>query len=237
MKYKKILISLLILIIFCVSGCTKEECKERTIKQTMYLSNEVLVKFDFEETYDACKKGDEKYKKNEKQLVTNFELVNSKAKTVFNNIDFKNRTLKEALELFEEVSDNNELNIESIDIYTTSKNDYSSYLTYDVNNTVLDKNEIDSTVNKKMPLKNFQSQVVVGMEYYYQNYNFISDSEVYVYTEGQCYGECDTANTYKYTYNYDIKSNKITVTILDGYNSYYIYDFKDDSFKYEGYER
>jgi hypothetical protein len=234
MKKKLLFIMLFVLTIF-VSGCTKEECTSRSIDQTMYVSADVLVKFSFKENYDFCKKGDEKYNKNEKEVVTNFELVNDKAKSVFEGVDLKDKSLKEALDLFGKTLDSKGVSVEQADIYTTSKNDYSSYLMYNVTNTVLDKNEIDTRVNKKIPLTNYQIRVDVGMEYYFQNYNFLSNEEVYVYADSLEFTTSDSGNTFKYLSDYDIKNDTIKITILNtlsGYKNYFLYKFADNSFTY-----
>ena len=232
---KKFLLLLFALLLF--TGCEKEECVKRDIDQKMYLSADALIKFDYKEEYDYCKKGDKKYTKNNNVTVTNYELVNGKAKEVFEGIDFKGKSLEDSLKLVSKTLDSKEINIDSIDIYNTSKNDYSNYLMYDVNNNYVDKKDIDSKMKKDMPLKTFSNQVITGMEYYYEYYNFMNESEVLIYTDGACYGECDTSNTYKYTSEYDFKNNKMIINIFkDAYKIIYEYNFSDDSFNYIGYE-
>lgn len=232
---KKILLFLFALLIF--TGCEKEECVKRNLDQKMYLSADALIKFDYKEEYDFCKKGDKKYTKNNNITVTDFELVNSKAKEVFKDINFKGKSLEDSLKLVSNTLDSKSVNIDTIDIYNTSKNDYSNYLMFNVNNNYVDKKDIDGMMKKDMPLKVFSNQVVTGMEYYYEYYNFMNESEVLIYTDGACYGECDTSNTYKYTAEYDFKNNKMIIYILNnGYKSIYEYNFADDSFTYIGYE-
>ncbi len=132
-------------------------------------------------------------------------------------------SLEDAIKLYEETATKNELIIK--DIYTTSNKDYKSYLSNDVHNIILSKDEIDEKVNKKMLLnKEFKLEITVGMEYYYEFLEFISDNEVKYHTEGACYGKCDINEVYKYTYDYDIDKNAIYIDLENEYKYTYYYD-------------
>jgi len=128
---KKIIIGLLLML--CITGCfAKENCERNTEKNIMYIMMGEIIRFEFEESYDKCVKGDEEYNKNETAIVTKFELINNQAKTTFNNVDFKGKTVADALYTLEETAENNDRDINKVNLYTTSSKDYSSYLSYEV---------------------------------------------------------------------------------------------------------
>ena len=227
---RKILIILMLMLFF--TGCgEKKECNNIENDEVLYLIGDAIVKYEFLESADECKIKDEVIILNEKTVVSNFSLINEKAKELFNDIDFKNLSLEDALKLYEETILKNELTIN--DIYTTSDKDYTSYLSSSVHNTILSKEEIDEKINKKMPLnKEFKIEITVGMEYYYEFLEFISDNEVKYHTEGACYGECDINEVYKYTYNYDILKNVIYIDLENEANYKYTYYFDEDKLVY-----
>lgn len=223
---------ILLLVIFILTGCSleKEDCDIHTTKQILYISGSDSIKFEFEENYDKCIKGKEEYTKNHNSVITGFELINESAKKTFNNIDFVGKTMTEALNTYEEVAENNGRDISKVDIYTTSSEDYSSYLSYEVNTSIMTEEEIDIKFNKTIPYnKEFEIKIVVGMEYYLEYYEFINETEVKYHTLYKCYTECDENATYTYTTSYDASTNKMLVTIND---NVYTYNFADNSFVY-----
>ena len=129
MKRKILGIFLGIIVILSLTSCSqKEVCNNIKNDEVLYLIGDAKIKFEFEEKAKECKSSDKTTMENEETVVTNFELVNAKASTVFNNINFKNLSLEDSLKLYEETATKNELIINDIDMYTTSKKDYTSYL-------------------------------------------------------------------------------------------------------------
>lgn len=237
---KKKLLFLLVLLVIFMTGCAKEECTQRSIEQTMYVSSDTLVKINFKENYDFCIKGEDKYNKNEAEIVTSFEPVNAKAKEVFEGVDLKDKTLKEALKEYGKVLDSKGVSVEDVDIYTSSKKDYSNYLMYNTTNTYIDKKDIDGRMNKKIPLSNYQIRIDYGMEYYYQNYNFLNDEEVYLYVDSIEFSADESGQVFKYTSDYDIKNDRVRITIYNtvyGTKNYFDYYFSDGSFNYVSSEK
>ena len=234
MKRKILGIFLGIIVILSLTSCSqKEVCNNIKNDEVLYLIGDAKIKFEFEEKAKECRSSDKTTMENEETVVTNFELVNAKASTVFNNINFKNLSLEDALKLYEETATKNELIINDIDMYTTSKKDYTSYLSYNVHNTILNKDEIDEKVNKKLPLnKEFKIKIYSGMEYYYEFLEFISENEVKYHTEDACYGECDINEVYKYTYDYDMDKNRIYIDLENEYNYKYTYYIDEDKLEY-----
>lgn len=208
---KKIMGAILCIILLTTTGCgEKKNCEEKQESQVMYLSAGATIKLEFDEITNECD--------GTKTKVTEFVLKNNDAKTIFNNIDFKNKTLEEALVLIEDVAKNNEYKIEEMKIYTTSNNDYSSYLTYKVNNEVKSLDELENLFNKTIPLNHkYSLKIISGMEYYFEYYEFISDTKVH-YTTKYNYGEENEDKTLNYSYEYYPEYDKILIKIPDLFN-------------------
>lgn len=230
---KRVIICLLL--IFSLTGCAKnEECTDKNEKHTMYLTGDIVIKLEYEENYSLCSSGDNTYKKDKDTKVLKFELLNALAEDIYKEEDFTGMKISEVFNVIEDINDEIDIKVENVDIYSTSKEDYSNYLSFNVKNNYVTKEEIDKLFTKTIPLnKEFEFKVESGMEYYLRYYEFISDTEVKFHTKYLCYGECDEQATYKYTSKYDIGTDTLRIVIDDGYNNAFIYDFKTGELTHE----
>ncbi len=94
---------------------TKKELKENTY--TMYVSINPLVKLTYKESYYECIKGEKKsICGEEKDEVIDYKLLNKDAKKIYENIDFKGKTLEESVILLIKEAKSNKINTDEINI-------------------------------------------------------------------------------------------------------------------------
>ena len=122
MKKNKSTIPFTIIMMIMIIGALFLLRKEETIKKyTAYIKINPLIKIDFSQTctIDTC----------EEPIVTNYELVNEDAKSIYKDIKFKeNSTLSEALILICETAKNNNIVFENVEVYSEWTN-IGNYIT------------------------------------------------------------------------------------------------------------
>lgn len=146
LKKKKFLIStasVLILIVLIVGSIflfkgSKEDTKENKILKeqsyTMYVKINPLVKLTFKETYYECSYVDDNGKdikticSDKEDSVTEYELINDDAKDIYNTIDFKGKTVLDALIVLCDVARDNKVAFENLEIVSDYNFDKEEFI-------------------------------------------------------------------------------------------------------------
>lgn len=112
-----------------------------------FISINPLVKLDFkiECKNDNC----------DEPIITNYELVNEDAKEIYKDIDFKDRKLKDVLELLNSIAKDNNINNEYIDIYT----DWKDSINYITNNSKDYQYKINHLETEELRNKDFEEEL------------------------------------------------------------------------------
>lgn len=253
MKKKKTLgivaITLMILgvsIIFLVANkYSKKPSETKTTYEIAFKVNP-LIKFKF--TYE-----------DEKAIITNFELINDKAKELFSGVDFISMEVNAAIELYGNKLSEAEIMFNTINIFTDWNNiEYFKSEKYNINTEVVDTKFLEDIFN------NTKNELVLNKKYYSlndeSNYKYIifKENGKMAYKVSGFEGEMETDSDI-YPHHYSQNKDSITLegsedrgyfgwifsheecTIL--YNmiscDYYLdtnYDLKEEFIKTEYYE-
>lgn len=117
----------LLFVIFCLTGCNK---KEENSSFEIYVKINPLISFSFKV-------------QNDEVIVTDYKLENDKAREIFSDIDFKNKTLLEAIELYGDKVSEEKIDFTTIYIWTNWNNkDYFKSEKYNLDVIIVDDEEM-----------------------------------------------------------------------------------------------
>lgn len=157
-----------VVIIFFSSSKSANKLKEPIVHEqsyVMYLKINPLVKLDFKEKYKECfNESGEKYVcEQKKNVVTNYKLLNSDAKTMFYNLDINEKELNDVIVMLCDVAKENGVEFDSFELtsnYNFNKNDLENYIKNKSNNNltlninynfkeIIDENEVIDNEEEK----------------------------------------------------------------------------------------
>lgn len=143
----------LLFIILCTVGCSKKEAVPEKTSFEIYLKINPLISFQFKVQKDEV-------------IVTDFKLENDKARKIFGDIDFKNKTLLEAIELYGDKVSEEKIDFTTIYVWTNWDNkEYFKSEKYNLDVTVVSDEEMKDVPQKTLSnLKLNERYYLVGDE-------------------------------------------------------------------------
>lgn len=126
-------------VIFCLVGCSKKEVVKEKTSFEIYVKINPLISFKFK-------------LENDEVIVTDYKLENDKANEIFADIDFKNKTLMEAIELYGDKVSDTGISFNTIYIWTTWDNkEYFKSEKYNLDVTIVDDEEMKNIPQDTLP--------------------------------------------------------------------------------------
>lgn len=151
----------------------------------MYISINPIVKVTFKEKYQNCENEELNNKCNLSTVITEYELVNDDAKTIYKDIDFYEKDIIEIIPKMVDAVNNSNINFTTINIVTNWKNGYDENFVSDVieeSSNNINKYNVDINIMESIEEEILNQQIVSKksekIHILSLNYDVIQDKEL-----------------------------------------------------------